>query len=67
MLFGWDIGTIGGVLTLPAFKATFGLAGFDSVASADLSANIVSVLQAGCFFGALIAYWVADKVCCIPR
>jgi MFS family permease len=31
------------------------------VAQANLSANIVSTLQAGCFFGALGASWVADK------
>lgn len=33
----------------------------NEVEAADLSANIVSTLQAGCFFGALGASWVADK------
>lgn len=31
-----------------------------TVASANLQANIVSVLQAGCFVGALAAYPLAD-------
>ena len=30
-------------------------------ANANLSANIVSVMQAGAFFGALLAYPIADK------
>jgi membrane protein DedA with SNARE-associated domain len=30
-------------------------------AAADLLSNIVSTLQAGCFLGALIAYYIADK------
>ncbi|KAF2102989.1 general substrate transporter [Rhizodiscina lignyota] len=62
MLFGMDIGTIGGVLTLPAFEAKYGLDGLSKSAQADLSANIASTLQAGCFFGALLASWVADKL-----
>jgi hypothetical protein len=39
----------------------FGLENLDSVGSANLEANIVSTLQAGCFFGALAAYWFADR------
>lgn len=39
----------------------YGLEGLDSVAQANLSANIVSTLQAGCFFGALIASAAADR------
>ncbi|KAF2663342.1 general substrate transporter [Microthyrium microscopicum] len=61
MLFGMDIGTIGGVLTLPAFMAKYGLNGLNKVQLADLTANITSVLQAGCFIGCFIASWVADK------
>lgn len=29
--------------------------------AADLSANIVSTLQAGCFLGCLVSYWFCDK------
>lgn len=39
----------------------YGLGGPDSVQTATLSANIVSTLQAGCFFAALFSSWVADK------
>lgn len=54
-LFGMDTGIIGGVLTLPDFKQEFGLAGFSSAASANLSANLVSTMQAGAIVGALAA------------
>jgi MFS family permease len=39
----------------------FGLAGLNAVDTANLSANIVSTLQAGCFAGALGGYPIADK------
>lgn len=41
--------------------STYGLQDLDSVAQANLSANIVSTLQAGCFFGALLASPAAEK------
>lgn len=52
MLFGWDTGLIGGVLTMKSFQDSFGL-DKESPAFSNLSGNIVSVLQAGCFFGAM--------------
>ncbi|KAF2440378.1 general substrate transporter [Karstenula rhodostoma CBS 690.94] len=63
MLFGFDIGTIGGVLTLPAFMAKYGLSSDPKFKkhNADLSANIASTLQAGCFFGCFLSSWIADK------
>ncbi|KAL3472776.1 general substrate transporter [Aspergillus californicus] len=61
MLFGVETGIIGGVLTMDPFKAKYGLDGLSDTARADLSANIVSTLQAGCFFGALAASYVADR------
>ncbi|KAJ5834369.1 General substrate transporter [Penicillium robsamsonii] len=61
MLFGMDSGIIGGVLTMPGFKKTYGLENISKVAAANLSANIVSTLQAGCFFGALVASPIAEK------
>jgi Sugar (and other) transporter len=45
--FGWEIGLIGGVITLPSFQQYFGLLSESASARASLSANIVSVLQAG--------------------
>ena len=53
---------IGGVLTLPAFIKTYGLSGISKTALANLTANIVSTLQAGCFFGALLASPLADRL-----
>ncbi|KAJ5911337.1 Quinate permease [Penicillium subrubescens] len=61
MLFGMDSGIIGGVLTMPPFMSEYGLTGLSKTAQANLSANIVSTLQAGCFFGALIASPAADR------
>ncbi|KAI1819873.1 MFS sugar transporter-like protein [Xylaria intraflava] len=60
MSFGWDSGVIGGVITLQPFIDDYKLGDPDDVATANLEANIVSVLQAGCFAGALAAYPLAD-------
>ncbi|KAL7620813.1 hypothetical protein AAE478_009811 [Parahypoxylon ruwenzoriense] len=60
MSFGWDSGVIGGVINLDAFIAAYGLGSKDDVATANLQGNIVSVLQAGCFVGALAAYPLTD-------
>jgi MFS family permease len=62
VLFGMDTGTMGGVLVLPAFKREFGLDHLGKLESANLSANIVSALQAGCFLGAIVAWPVADSI-----
>jgi MFS family permease len=59
MLFGMDMGIIGGVLKLDSFRREFGLS---PEGSANLEGNIVATLQAGCFLGALAAGWVAEKV-----
>ncbi|KFX94006.1 hypothetical protein V495_07440 [Pseudogymnoascus sp. VKM F-4514 (FW-929)] len=75
MIFGWDIGAIGGILTLPAFveyaspSESGGRTYLTSDSdynitkdnAADLGSNIVSTLQAGCLVGSLAAYWFADK------
>ena len=50
IFYGWDIGIIGGVLVLPSFKSYFGLDHASASAQADLSGNIVSVLQGGCLY-----------------
>ena len=61
MLFGWDTGMIGGILTLPAFQTSFAL-NKHSKSFSDLQGNIVSVLQAGCFFGAMSSFFISDKL-----
>ncbi|KAG2337459.1 general substrate transporter [Suillus weaverae] len=59
--FGWDIGLIGGVLALPSFQQYFGLLSEPASVRASLSANIVSVLQAGGFFGALFSTYFGSR------
>ncbi|KAF2795844.1 MFS quinate transporter-like protein QutD [Melanomma pulvis-pyrius CBS 109.77] len=59
MLFGWDTGLIGGVLGMDAFQHSFNLDP-NSPHFSNLQGNIVSVLQAGCFFGALSSFYVSD-------
>ncbi len=61
MLFGWDTGMIGGILTLPAFQTSFAL-NKHSKNFSNLQGNIVSVLQAGCFFGAMSSFFISDKL-----
>lgn len=61
MSFGWDSSVIGGVIVLDPFIKDFNLGDPDSPASANLSANIVSTLQAGCFLGALVASPMTDR------
>ncbi|KAJ5499085.1 Major facilitator superfamily domain general substrate transporter [Penicillium expansum] len=64
-LFGYDTGVMGSVLELPSFKADFGLqegsSGFSDSKNAEVSSNVVSLLTAGCFFGAILASFVNEK------
>ncbi|KAI0644353.1 general substrate transporter [Trametes meyenii] len=57
VLFGYDTGIGGGVVAQTYFKSHFGITlpnGHDDTKKAnDVSSNVVSVLQAGAFFGAL--------------
>lgn len=61
-LFGMDIGIIGGVITMPSFKDEYGLTHRSKLAASNLSANLVSVMQAGAIAGALLANPLADKL-----
>ncbi|KIP03499.1 hypothetical protein PHLGIDRAFT_94735 [Phlebiopsis gigantea 11061_1 CR5-6] len=60
IFYGWDIGLIGGVLALPSFKSYFGIDKLSKSATANLSGNIVAVLQGGCFFGALFTGYLSN-------
>ncbi|TRM66819.1 general substrate transporter [Schizophyllum amplum] len=56
VLFGYDTGVGGGVVSSQHFKVAFGIIrdGVEDVnRSNEISSNVVSVLQAGAFFGAL--------------
>ncbi|KAF5391552.1 hypothetical protein D9757_002517 [Collybiopsis confluens] len=46
-------GLIGGIITLPSFQVSFGVDKLNASAKANFNGNIVSILQGGCFFGAL--------------
>ncbi|KAK0741501.1 putative sugar transporter protein [Schizothecium vesticola] len=61
MLFGWDIGTIGGVLAMPLMQEQYGYSTFNAAAKADISQNIASTLQAGCFAACFITPWLTDR------
>ncbi|KAH8922987.1 general substrate transporter [Atractiella rhizophila] len=56
LLFGYDSAFIGSLLSLPSFRRQFGLDTLSTKEYADTSANIVSIFQAGCFFGVIFAY-----------
>lgn len=66
LLFGYDTGVMGSVLALQSFKKDFGLptdtSGFASAKNAHVSSNVVSLLTAGCFFGAIFAAVLNDRL-----
>ncbi|KAJ7236742.1 general substrate transporter [Mycena haematopus] len=53
LFYGYDIGLIGGVLSLGSFQHYFGLDMMTSREKAWVNGNIVAILQLGCLFGAL--------------
>lgn len=61
MSFGWDSSVIGGVIVMDPFIKDYNLGDPKTPASANLAANIVSTLQAGCFLGALVASPLTDR------
>ncbi|PMD41839.1 high-affinity glucose transporter [Hyaloscypha variabilis F] len=64
VLFGYDTGTISGILAMPFWDRTFSTGFIDGHGNLNItasqSATIVSILSAGTFFGALSAAPVAD-------
>lgn len=63
MLYGWDTGLIGGILIMEPFQKSFGLKNKtpeEQKTFSNISGNIVSMLQAGCFFGATASFFIAD-------
>jgi sugar porter (SP) family MFS transporter len=62
LLYGYDTGTISGIITMPYFLQTFGNLQADgsyALQSSDTSL-MVSILSAGTFFGALLGYPCSD-------
>ncbi|KAG2336540.1 monosaccharide importer [Suillus weaverae] len=70
ILFGYDTGTIGGVIAMPDWLTTFGVydptpantTGFVYYLPTAHKSLVVSILSAGTFFGALLAFPMADMV-----
>lgn len=61
IFYGWDIGLIGGVLALPSFKTYFGLDKLSASDNANISGNIVAVLQGGCLCVPCCDRWFPDR------
>lgn len=59
VLFGYDTGTIGGILAMPFWLQEFSTEGSGHITPSQ-DALIVSILSAGTFFGALLAAPTAD-------
>lgn len=50
IFYGWDIGLIGGVLSMKSFQSAFGINVLSTSAKANLNGNIVAILQGGCLY-----------------
>lgn len=61
VLYGYDTGTISGILAMSYFKTQFATVSPPAI-TAQQESLIVSILSAGTFFGALTAAPVADKL-----
>jgi len=64
VLFGYDTGTISGILAMPAWIQQFAthVGPQGPYITSPQSAEIVSILSAGTFFGALTAAPVSDII-----
>ncbi|KAI0449240.1 high-affinity glucose transporter RGT2 [Xylaria acuta] len=66
VLFGYDTGTISGILTMPYWQRLFSTGYINSAGEPDISPSqssaIVSILSAGTFFGALASPFLADNI-----
>ncbi|KIY66933.1 general substrate transporter [Cylindrobasidium torrendii FP15055 ss-10] len=60
VLFGYDTGVGGGVVNNPYFQKHFGMTDKDTVN--EVSSLVVSVLQAGAFFGSLASIPVSPRI-----
>ena len=65
ILFGYDTGTISGIIAMPWWLENFNTGHRNEKGEAGISpaesSEIVSILSAGTFFGALLAAPLADK------
>ncbi|KAF2008516.1 quinate permease [Aaosphaeria arxii CBS 175.79] len=61
LAMGYDTAVIGGTMALDSFKRDFGLDKVSTSQRDTIQGNIVSTFQAGCFFGALLTFPIAEK------
>ncbi|CAN8106560.1 unnamed protein product [Discula destructiva] len=59
---GYDTSVIGGTMALDSFRRDFSLDGKSTTERDTIQGNIVSTFQAGCFFGALLMFPLAEKI-----
>lgn len=59
---GYDTAVIGGTMALDSFRRDFDLADVTAAERDTLQGNIVSTFQAGCFFGSLLTFPLAEKI-----
>ncbi|CAO2653802.1 Nn.00g032130.m01.CDS01 [Neocucurbitaria sp. VM-36] len=62
LAMGYDTAVIGGTMALNSFIRDFGMNNIAKTNRDTIQGNIVSTFQAGCFFGALIAFPFAEKI-----
>lgn len=60
VIIGYDAGFIGGTVSLTSFQEEFGMDKMTASESTLIEANVVSVFQAGAFWGALMMYPVGE-------
>lgn len=61
LAIGYDTSVIGGTMALTSFMRDFGLDLVEKTQRDTIQGNIVSTFQAGCFFGALLTFPIAEK------
>lgn len=62
VIIGYDAGFIGGTVSLASFQLEFGLDKMSASDKAAVLANVVSVFQAGAYFGCLFFYPVGELI-----
>jgi MFS family permease len=58
---GYDTSVIGGTMALEPFRRDFGMERVSDLETDTLEGNIVSTFQAGCFFGSLLTFSLAER------